>query len=138
MASRAVSWILGLIGAVGGGVVGFYGFAWFARHGFYAMILPGGLLGAGCGALAGTKSQLRGILCAAAALALSVYSEWAIFPFVADDSFGYFLRHVQDLSPVKLLMMALGTFAAYYFGRDSLRGAGWDRKPPRGAGGVPD
>ena len=138
MASKALPWVLGLIGAIAGGIVGFYGFGWFYRYGFYAMILPGALLGAGCGLLAGTRSHLRGALCAAAALALSLYTEWAFFPFIADGSFGYFLRHIPDLRPVSLLMIALGTFAGFYFGRDALRGVrnGW--KSGRGPGGIGD
>ncbi|NJN05747.1 MAG: hypothetical protein HC814_04360 [Rhodobacteraceae bacterium] len=36
----------GLIGAVLGGVVGWFAFFWIANQGFYMLALPGGLLGA--------------------------------------------------------------------------------------------
>ena len=39
--------VLVLNGAVGGGLVGYFRFLWIARQGFYALVLPGGLLGVG-------------------------------------------------------------------------------------------
>ena len=39
--------ILVLVGAVAGGLVGYFGFLWIARQGLYALVLPGGLLGVG-------------------------------------------------------------------------------------------
>jgi hypothetical protein len=39
--------ILVLLGAFAGGLVGYFGFLWIARQGFYALVLPGGLLGVG-------------------------------------------------------------------------------------------
>ena len=39
--------MLVLIGGVAGGLVGYFGFLWIARQGFYALVLPRGLLGVG-------------------------------------------------------------------------------------------
>jgi hypothetical protein len=61
-------------GAVLGGVLGFFGFGWFLAHGYYAMVLPGGLLGLGAG-IGKNRSMLLAVVCGAAALALGFYTE---------------------------------------------------------------
>jgi hypothetical protein len=111
--------VLGLLGAIVGGVLGYYTFSWIFDHGFYGMMIPGAFLGLGCGLLARHPSQLRGALCGVAALALGLYTEWRFFPFRDDQSLAYFLRHVPDLSPVTLVMIAAGAFFAYWLGRDA-------------------
>jgi hypothetical protein len=35
----------GLVGAVVGGVTGYYAFGWALSQGYYAMVVPGALLG---------------------------------------------------------------------------------------------
>ena len=42
-----ISNILGLIGAVAGGVLGYYIFMWIVDQGFYGLMIPGALLGPG-------------------------------------------------------------------------------------------
>jgi len=54
--------ILLLLGAFAGGLVGYFGFLWIARQGFYALVLPGGLLGVGA-SLFRNKSTGICILC---------------------------------------------------------------------------
>ena len=62
---RVVSASLGLAGAVAGGAIGYFVFMWMARQGFYAMILPGALLGLGCGLASRRRSAVLGIACGA-------------------------------------------------------------------------
>jgi MFS family permease len=119
MKRRLISNLLGLIGAVIGGVLGFYTFGWLEHHGFYGLAIPGSFLGLGCGLLAQHRSLPRGIVCAVAALALSLFTEWKFHPFNDDTSFTFMLQHVQDLSPVTLLMMAIATFIAFWVGQDA-------------------
>ena len=114
-----VSHGLGLIGAIAGGALGYFGFGWFYQHGFYAMIMPGAILGLGCGMLARHPSTMRGVACALGAVALSLFTEWHYFPFIADDSLPYFLAHVQVVDPVHLLMMGVGAAIAYWVGKDA-------------------
>ena len=52
MTRLLISNMLGLVGAIIGGVLGFYTFAWLEDKGFYGLAIPGAFLGLGCGMLA--------------------------------------------------------------------------------------
>jgi len=99
--------LLTLAGAVAGGVLGYLGFLWLARQGYYALVLPGGLAGIGAG-LFKSKSIAVCVACGGLALAFGLFSEWRIAPFLKDESLGYFLAHVFQLKPFTLLMLAVG------------------------------
>ncbi len=120
--SRIVSNVLGLIGAAAGGVFGYVLFHWIARQGFYALVVPGGMLGLGCGLLARHPSTARGVVCGLAALVLGFYAEWSLFPFVADKHFSYLLAHFAELKPVTLVMVGLGALVAYVLARNGSYG----------------
>ena len=81
--------ILVLVGAVVGGCLGHFVFGWAVHQNFYAMLVPGGLLGMGAGVPHGQSLPLA-ILCGVMALSLGIYTEWKFFPFGKDDSFSYF------------------------------------------------
>ena len=100
-------------GALVGGVIGFFAFFWIAGQGFYAMILPGGLIGVGAG-LFRNRSLGLAIGCGVAAVALGLFTEWRFAPFAADDSLGYFLAHVHQKKPLKLLMIAVGGVIGFW------------------------
>jgi membrane protein DedA with SNARE-associated domain len=106
---------LGLLGAAIGGTVGYFAFFWIASQGFYAIILPPVLLGLTAGYFARCRSMPLAIVCSVAGLALGLYTEWRFAPFVKDDSLSFFLTHVHEKQPVKLLMLALGVFMCYRF-----------------------
>jgi hypothetical protein len=126
-----VSYVLGLVGAVVGGVLGYFLFGWLVDQGFYGMIIPGALLGLGCGLLSRHDSRVRGLVCAAAAVALALFTEWKFFPFRADESFLYLVTHAAQILPVHLLMMALGAVIAYWLGKDGgFRGISPRKAPP--------
>ena len=118
MAKLLISYLLGLVGAIVGGVLGFYTFHWLLGHGFYGLAIPGAFLGLGCGLLSRHNSILRGILCGIAALILSLYSEWTYMRFAVDDSFSYMVSHLSDKGPVTSLMIVLGTIIAFWVGKD--------------------
>lgn len=131
MYDRLISNLLGLLGAAVGGALGFYTFGWLEDHGFYGLAIPGAFLGLGCGLLARHRSVRRGVFCALAALALSLFTEWKFHPFQDDPSLVFLLRHVQDLSPVTLLMMGIAMIVAFWVGQDAgFGGTLWSR-PPR-------
>ena len=111
---------LGLLGAVVGGVLGYFAFFSIAQQGFYALILPPVLLGYGAGLCAGRRSTELSIICAVAGLGLGLFTEWRFAPFLVDASFEYFIKHIHKLKPVTLVMIALGTYFSYRFalGRD--------------------
>lgn len=102
-----------LAGALAGGVLGYFAFRWIATQGYYALALPGGLLGLGAG-YGKNRSLTVAVVCGLAALALGVFAEWRFRPFVADESFSFFLRHLTDLSPITLLMIALGAGIGFW------------------------
>ena len=96
-----------LAGAVVGGVLGYNAFFWILSQGLYGLVLPGGLLGLGAG-IGKNRSMALAVACGLAATMLGLFTEWKAYPFDADDSLSYFLRHVADLQPWTLLMVALG------------------------------
>ncbi len=138
MSRRILSHFLGLVGAVLGGVLGFYTFEWLEKQSLYGLAIPGSFLGLGCGLLAQHRSVARGIVCAIAALGLSLFTEWWFHPFVNDrvpdaQSFTYMLRHLNDLRPATLLMIGLATVIAYWVGQDAgFQLMPWSRRQPAG------
>jgi hypothetical protein len=122
MSRLVLNAILSLIGAALGGVFGWFAFEWMYEQGFYAGILPGALVGLGGGLLSRDRSLIRGAIFGLAGLALGLFLEWRFFPFNADKSLGYFLTNIHRVIPVHLLMIALGTFFAFWWGRDTIPG----------------
>lgn len=111
------SMALGIVGAILGGVVGWFVCTWLAHQGFYALALPGATIGLGFGALSKRPMILGGILCAIAALIVGVAWEGVNRPFIADESFSFFLANLQDLKPATMLFIGLGVVFAFWFGR---------------------
>lgn len=103
--------LLALGGAALGGAVGYFAFMWAAHQGFYCLVLPGGLLGLGAG-ISKKHSNVIAFVCGFLGLALGLFSEWRRAPFIADESLGYFLSHVHQLTPVTLIMIVAGTVLA--------------------------
>lgn len=103
----------GLLGAVIGGAIGFYAFLWITRQGYYALALPGGLLGLGAGLCARGRSMALATICGVAALILGLYAEWRFAPFTANTSLGYFVAHIGSLQPMTLVMIALGAILGF-------------------------
>jgi len=116
--------LLALGGACVGGTLGFFGFGWLLQQGFYALVLPGGLLGLGAG-IVPTRSILVAVVCGLFATALGVFAEFHFRPFVADESLTYFLSHLGSLKPFTLLMIAAGGALGFY--------VPFRRRLPRGA-----
>ncbi len=107
----------GLAGAAFGGTVGYAVSAWLATQGLYALVLPGALLGLGCATVMGKSSNLAGILCGIAALPLGLLCEWRINRFIVDDSLGYFVTHLHQLTTLTWIMIVLGAVFAYWLGK---------------------
>ena len=96
-----------------GGAVGFIGFQWLTSQGFYALVLPGGLLGLAAG-LPRNRSLVVAIACGILALLLGLFAEWRFAPFKVDPSLGYFLTHVHQLRPLTMLMTAVGAAMGFW------------------------
>ena len=104
---------LTLCGATAGGILGYFVFSWLASQGFYALALPGGLLGLGAG-IGKTRSVLLAVICGLAATALGLFTEWRFEPFIKDDSLGYFIAHVFQLTPVTLALILVGGLIGFW------------------------
>ena len=111
---RVIAPLLSAFGAVLGGVLGHYAFRWIHSQGFYAPMVPGGLLGLGCAAFSGRRSIVRGILCGAAGIGLGLFSRWTVDAGPNADSFKEFATHFYELSPITLALITLGGLIAYW------------------------
>jgi hypothetical protein len=118
---------VGLVGAVAGAAIGYWGFFELAHQGFYGLILPGALLGLGCGALSGGKSNALGIVCGVLAALVGIFTEWRFAPFIVNESFAYFITHVHELKSMTLILIAAGGLFGYWFGRGRAGGV-WPRR----------
>jgi hypothetical protein len=124
MARTAIGVLLSLAGAAGGAVIGVAICRWLYHQGLYAMILPGACLGLGAHLTSLDRSTIRGVVLGLAALVGGFVAEWWIRPFLADESFAYFLRHLSDLLPWTYLMIGLGAAFAFWWGREASPWAG--------------
>jgi hypothetical protein len=127
---KQANWLLGLVGAVGGAALGYFAFFLLARQDIYGLVLPGALLGLGCGALSAGKTNVLGIVCGVLALLLGVFTEWQFQPFIPDESFGFFITHLQDLKSITLVLIAAGGLFGFWFGRGR-EGGVWPRRSKR-------
>lgn len=91
------------------------------------MVLPGALVGLGCGAMLGTKSNAMGVVCGLSALVLGLFIEWQFAPFERDRSLGFFLTHINQLRSMTLILIGLGAMLGFAFGRGR-EGGVWLRK----------
>ena len=120
--ARLLGTCLGVVGGAAGGAAGYFLFFWIVRQGLYAIILPGALIGIGCGLLSRRRSVCLGVLCALSGLALGIFTEWRYAPFAADTSFTFFLLHLHHLPGVKLALIAFGGLVALGMGMGRDRG----------------
>src|SRR3954469_24164947 len=112
-----IKFVLAVACALGGGLVGHFLFIWMARQGFYALLIPGALVGIGAGMVFKGRSVALMVICGVMGLAFGTFSEWRLRPFVADNTLGYFVRHLPDLLPLTKLMLALSAICGAYFAR---------------------
>jgi hypothetical protein len=104
--------VLALLAATLGGVVGYFAFLWIAGQGFYAIMLPGILVGI-FASFFKSKSTAVCAICGCLALGFGLFAEWRFAPFVGDDSLRYFLSHLHQLRPITLLMIGAGVLMGF-------------------------
>ncbi len=90
----------GLVGAILGGVIGYFLFVKLSEMGLYAFVLPGALIGIGCGWLAKSRSVILMVVCFLLAIAVATFGEWKSHWFVDDqgNNLGlvYFIQHIHE------------------------------------------
>jgi hypothetical protein len=116
--------VRGVLGAVAGGAIGFYTFYWLYHQGFYGLVLPGALLGLGCGLAAGQPSLARGIICGLAALPFALFSDWRTR--FGDQPLLSYLHDISALENVPRIMVVLGGLIAFWMAKE----AGFSRSKP--------
>ena len=116
-----VTFVPGLVGACLGGVVGYYAFAWITQKGFFALVVPGALAGLACGFCSVDHSKIRGGICALIALSAGMVSYWKLFSpsFETNGSLLDLVINCYRLNPVTQIMLALGTFLGFWWGRET-------------------
>src|SRR5262249_38066089 len=100
-----------------GGVAGFYIYRWVLNQGFMGGMIPGAFLGFGCSLLARHPSMARGVVCGVAGLVLGLFTDW--YTTITQQTFWEYLLDVKNINRVILLMIALGTFIAFWLGKDA-------------------
>jgi hypothetical protein len=116
-----VTFVPGLIGACIGSVLGYFVFDWVSRIGGYYLVIPGALAGLGCGLFAVDHSKIRGFLCACIAFAACLYTYWKFMspPFETDGRFLDLVMNLHKFTLISQLLIALGTFLGFWWGRES-------------------
>jgi hypothetical protein len=109
--------VKGIAGAIVGGAIGYGVFVMLSRFGIYAIILPGALIGIAASYGSRMYSLPLGIICAVAALPVSLLAHGHLFRFIQDDSLQYLFLNFYKLPTMELVMMLFGVFAAFYFGK---------------------
>ena len=109
----------GVAGAIVGGLIGYFAFGFLWNKGWYAFMLPAGLVGIGFGLASQKKSIVLGIVVALIALVFGLWTEATHGPFTSDESFGYFLKTIatDSVHQYKLLLHGLSGFLAFWFAR---------------------
>jgi len=131
----AVSWLLGLLGAILGGLAGYFAFMLAKDEGFYAPVLAGGLVGVGCGMLSRHHSILRCVLCGIAGILLGYYCDFRITLMPHYDSFAAYLAALSKHGAFTNIRVILGGLVAYWFGQSNWteprRGPAPDKPDPQ-------
>jgi hypothetical protein len=113
--------LFGVAGGVVGGVVGLLLCKWLATLGpFYAVVLPGALVGLGFGFAAQKRHLVFGLLSAAMGLLAGLLTQWIVYS--NESSFFNLVGQLKDYSPVTWVLLGLGVVFAFSFGlgRDRL------------------
>jgi len=121
MRKLLIVFVPGLVGASVGGALGYWIEDWIRYQGFYAAVIPGALAGLVCGFLSLDHSRIRGVLCALIALGSGIITEWKLFspPVKTDGTLLDFIAHFHQETPITLIMIGLGTFLGFWWGRES-------------------
>ena len=112
--------VLGTLGGLAGGAIGFFACQLLADQGLYAAVLPGALVGLGFAFAARKKHIAFGIISAILGLVAGLVTQWRVYS--NEPSFFKLVGELKDYSMVTWLVLGVGTVLAFSFGmgRDHL------------------
>ena len=114
---------LGILGAVLGAVVGFFLFQFLTQQGLYLIVLPGALVGLGCGFAAGSRSFVFAIIAVVVAIPATIVCEWKTDAYLCDDGktlmgIGEYVSRMVELRGWQLpVFVGLNGVIAFWLGR---------------------
>lgn len=114
--SQTVVLFRGVFGMAIGAALGYGLYRILLTYGFYALAIPGAIMGLGCGFASRVYSPRLGLINGLAAIPLTLVSEWWHFPFADDGSLSYFLGHLTQLKAGTWILGILGILLAAWFG----------------------
>ena len=106
---------LGIVGGIVGGAIGLYACKWLHGQGYYAIVLPGALVGLGFGYAARHCSVAFGIVSALIGFIAGLATEWTVI-YGGKPSLTEFLQNLKSDSPVTWILLGVGVALAYSFG----------------------
>jgi hypothetical protein len=107
----------GVVGGAVGGFLGYHAFKWLIlNHGLYAMVLPGALVGIGCGLASGRKAIALGVLSAIGAFLVSVLANWHVLAEPSPTFLEQITTLVEPHRRMTALLILVGVAIAFYFG----------------------
>jgi L-aminopeptidase/D-esterase-like protein len=102
-------------GAVGGGL-GYLAFRWMLTQGYYALVLPGALIGMGAGLGSGRRMLSLGLLSAVGALVVGVVADWNSLIAPAPTFLGHVATLLDANRRTPAILILVGVAISFYFG----------------------
>lgn len=115
--SSPMPFLLGIVGAAVGAILGGFLFQLALTQGIYMLALPGAIIGLACGYASRIRSVPLAAICGCIAACLGVYLQWKHFDFVdGEDTILYLIQNAHRLPVSTLFMYVLGVVFAAWFG----------------------
>lgn len=121
MRDRVLEFVPGLLAGIAGGVGGYFLVAYLlTSSGFWLPVLPGAFAGLACGQLSPVISRRRGVVLALFVVGLVIFTQWKLWvpAFEFDGSLLDYAKHIPQLPPITLIVMAINVVIAYWWGRE--------------------
>jgi hypothetical protein len=108
--------VRGIVGGTVGGVLGYFVFDWALTQGYYALVLPGSLVGIGCGLASGRKLLALGILSAIGALLVGALADWNSLANPSPTIWEHAATLLQANRRMTAILILVSVVLAFYFG----------------------
>jgi predicted transporter len=106
----------GIAGGAVGGVLGYFVFDWALTQGYYALVLPGSLVGIGCGLASRRKLLAMGVLSAIGAFAVGALADWNSLANPSPTVLEHLGTLLQPNRRMPAILIFAGVAISFYFG----------------------